>query len=132
MKRLLLLMALFMSTAAASGWAEIKYTASSLRDPFARQIEAPTKTPEDEPNVIEKKLLLLAVQGIVASPTNPRAIINGKIYRIGGEPMPGVKITKIVTNGVYVSTGQQEILLSRKTLPTSKGKMTDDPSKKLF
>ncbi len=102
--------------------AEVHYTASSLRDPFGGQPES--QKPVDESLLVEKKLRTLIIQGVVASVKNPRAIINGKIYRVGSEPMPGIRIARIDKDGVYVMAGQKEVLLNRQT-QTIKGKTAD-------
>jgi hypothetical protein len=95
--------------------AEVRYTAASLRDPFGGQTDLTPKA--EDPSAADRRVQSLLIQGMVASPKNPRAIINGKIYRVGSEPVPGVKITRIDKNGVYVQTGQKEVLLNPKTQP---------------
>ncbi len=101
--------------------AEVTYTGAAGRDPFALSVER-RKAVEDI-GAIEKSLRSLAVQGIVASASNPRAIINGKIYRIGNELLPGVRLTRIAKEGVYVTSGEKETLISRSIQPI-KGKNT--------
>lgn len=131
MKRAAFLSIALCFCAALPAQAEVKYTASLLRDPFALQMDAP-KPGIDEPDGLVKKVLLWTVQGVVASQTNPRAIINGKIYRIGAEPIPGVKVTRIDKDGVYVSVGQKEVLLNRRAQTMSKGKTNNDFTKKAY
>ncbi len=114
------LLALLLLTTAPAQSAEIRYTGMSGRDPFAAPLAR--KTGED-PSASEKKLRAFVVQGVVASAANPRALINGKIYRVGSELLPGAKITRIVKAGVYVTSGEKEILLSQPA-PSIKGKMT--------
>ena len=114
------LMTLLILTAAPAQSAEIRYTGMSGRDPFAAPVDR--KTGED-PSAAEKKLRSFVIQGIVASADNPRALINGKIYRVGSELLPGAKITRIVKAGVFVMSGDKEILLGRST-PSIKGKVT--------
>lgn len=119
--------ALLFSALAQAG--EVRYTGSALRDPFGGGAEAANK-PDGFP-AVENRLQALAIQGIVTSPGNPRAIISGKIYRVGGEPMPGIKITRIEKDGVYVLTEQKEVLLNlNRRTQTTKGKRADDLSKK--
>lgn len=117
--RTALLVALLALSAACS-WAEVRYTASSLRDPFGGQPDTHKKF--DESSMVEKRLQALTIQGVVASAKNPRAIINGKIHRVGSEPSPGIRITRIDKDGVYVMAGQREVLLS-KQVQNTKGKM---------
>lgn len=115
----LFLAAILMFVSKSSWCTEISYTGESGRDPFAMPFE--NRKVVESVDVDEKKLQALAVQGIVASSANPRAIVNGKIYQVGKELLPGVKITRIQKEGVFVMIGDKETLLSRVTQPT-KGK----------
>lgn len=99
--------------------AKIEYTGESGRDPFSSPFEQKRVVESAEAN--EKKLQTLVVQGIVASSSNPRAIVNGKIYRVGNELLPGVKVTRIEKEGVFVLSGEKETLLTRPIQPI-KGK----------
>ena len=124
-RRAFLLLASTLFVGGKLGAEEIRYTASGDRDPFASPV-VQKKIFEDS-GASEKKLQSLGVQGVVASVKNPRAIINGKIYRIGNEPMPGVRIVRIDKDGVLVMSGEKETLLRRPS-PTIKGKKTDEPA----
>ncbi len=99
--------------------AEVPYTAGDSRDPFATLLQRKKVAPGPEAG--EHELRSLVVQGIVATPSNPRAIVNGKIYKIGSSILPGIRITRIEKEGLFVMIGEKETLLSRPTQPT-KGK----------
>ena len=122
-RRAFLLLASTLFVGGKLGAEEIRYTASGDRDPFASPV-VQKKIFEDS-GASEKKLQSLSVQGIVASVKNPRVIINGKIYRIGNEPIPGVRIARIDKDGILVMSGEKETLLRRPS-PTIKGKKTDE------
>ena len=115
------LTALLLLTAAPAQSAEVRYTGASGRDPFAAPFDR--KSMGEDPNDSEKKLRTFVVQGVFASASNPRAFINSKIYRVGSELLPGAKITRIVKDGIFVTSGDKEILLNRST-PSLKGKIT--------
>ena len=126
MRKAVLFVLIFLLGGAHLLRAEVRYTASALRDPFGGQPDI--QKPVDESALVEKRLQALTIQGVVASEKNPRAIINGRIYRVGSEPVPGVRITRIDKNGVYVMAGLREVLLNRQT-QTTKGKGADATKK---
>ncbi len=99
--------------------AEVGYTGGEGRDPFASLLEQ--KKIAGGADLEETGLRSVVVQGIIVSPSNPRAIVNGKIHKIGGAVMPGIKITRIEKEGVFVMLGEKEILLNRPAQQT-KGK----------
>lgn len=114
MTAVLLFLALFLFPLATAWSAEaMQYTGAALRDPFAERVEK--KVVADPAAVAEGRVRSLVVQGIVASPANPLVIINGKIYRVGAEAAPGIKIKTIDTNGVLVTVGEKDILLTQQS-----------------
>lgn len=115
----LLFVTFFFFSAFPAQAAAVTYTGAEGRDPFSSLLEQ--KKMIEDPNLEEKKLRSLVVQGLVASAANPRAIINGKIYRVGNDLLPGIKVTRIQKEGVFVMIGEKETLLSRAIQPT-KGK----------
>jgi len=114
----LFLLALLFSSQPSQG-AEVVYTGEGGRDPFAAPFE--NKKIVENPDINLKKMESLSVQGIVASAANPRAIVNGKIYRVGNDVLPGIKISRIEKEGVFVMVGEKETLLAKPIQPI-KGK----------
>ncbi len=92
--------------------AEVHYTGSGLRDPFMR-VRVSEKH-EEETSRAEQRLRSLTIQGIFLSQTNPKAIINGKIYQEGGMLESG-KISKITKEGVTVQLDdKKEVFIEQK------------------
>ena len=124
MKLFFVLAALFLSFETVALGTEVRYTSDSLRDPFSLTVGR--RSPAvDEPALTETNLRGLTIQGILASVKDPRAIIDGKIHRVGSEVAPGAKIVRIEKNGVTVLSGQKEILLVQ-----TKRKPVYEPPKK--
>ena len=124
MRLFFVLAALFLSFETAALSAEVRYTGDSLRDPFSLTVVR--RNPAvDEPALTETNLRGLTIQGILASVKDPRAIIDGKIHRVGSEVAPGAKIVRIEKNGITVLSGQKEILLVQ-----TKRKPVYEPPKK--
>ena len=106
--------------------AQVSYTAAGGRDPFAAPFVQ--KKSAEDPGAMETRLQSFTIQGVLASSKNPRAIINGKIYRVGNELASGIKITKISKEGVFVMIGGKETLINR-AKPTTKGKSANENAK---
>ena len=107
--------------------AEVRYTGAAVRDPFSADPSKQRRAPAvDEATSIEKQLQTMTIEGLVASSKNPRAIINGKIYRIGEEIKPGLKIKHIDKSGVLLASSDKEMLLTQQ----KKRKPTDESAKK--
>ena len=114
MKRAGWLTELLFLGAGSLAWAEIRYTAGSLRDPFSEQY---AEKPVDEGALLEESLKKMDVQGMVLSGQNTYAIINGKIYHVGNM-LGAAKIVNIDKTGVTASYRNKQILipmLKRKT-----------------
>ncbi len=86
---------------------EIKYTGSELRDPFSEKV---VERVDDSAQQAEQRIRSMVVQGMLISSSNPQAIINGKIYRVGSSIDAG-KITAIDKTGVTVSWDGRQIFI---------------------
>ncbi len=78
---------------------KVEYNASVCRDPFIIQ-QAKEGTVE-KPMEAEITLPVLKIQGIVWGGKNPQAIINGKVFKIGGV-IDDAHIVDINKNGVDI------------------------------
>ncbi len=103
-------MTIFLISAAGAQAKEVVYTGGSYRDPFVGQVQEKVA---DDTFKIEQKIRALAVQGVLLSAKNPRAIIGNKIYNVGSSLESG-KITRIDKDGVAVTVNGKEIIIEQK------------------
>ena len=89
---------------------EIYYTGTGLRDPF---VSSSQEKPVDDFVLIEQRLKAMNVEGLLLSPSNPRAIISGKIYHVGSVLDAG-KVSKIDKEGIAVVIGGKEVVIEQK------------------
>ena len=101
---------LLMTGVVTASAAEMRYTGADLRDPF---VTLSQEKPVDEFLLVEQRLKSMNVEGLLLSPTNPRAIIGGKIYRIGSVLDVG-KISRIDKEGVAVTVNGREVVIEQK------------------
>lgn len=95
------------------------YTAQELRDPMKSLLPAPPapdvadagETVGALVETPEPALPPVALQGLWWGVPQPKAIIDGKLYRVGDE-LHGGKITAITRDGVLVELGGQRFQLS--------------------
>lgn len=76
-----------------------EYNASVYRDPFI--VQQPKEEPAEKPGEVEITLPALEIQGLVWGGENPQAIINGKVFKIGGV-VEDAHIVDISKNGVDI------------------------------
>jgi len=93
----------------------VEYKANDFKNPFSdpfqeNAVSAPGKIPEG-PQVQEKPLPPLEVQGIIWGGDFPQAIINNKVVKIG-DTVEGVTISAIDKDGVEVIFEQTKHRLS--------------------
>ncbi len=92
----------------------VEYTGRKYRDPFADPRQAPISTTSvDTAAQQERQLAATPVQGILYSTEQPKAIVGGKIVRVGSKVGPG-EVSRIDRDGVAVVFNNKEFVLKSK------------------
>ena len=88
----------------------IEYKAKGLRDPFSDLTPPPVA---EKPEENEELVSALELHGIVFGGSEPRAIVNGQIVKVGSKLRIGT-VESISKEGVTVRYNGRDFLLKRK------------------
>jgi hypothetical protein len=111
MKRLTVILSLFLSMYTAINIVSAEYTASDLRDPFKSFL--PKTSVSRSSSVILREISRLDLSGIMWGEDLPLAIINGKVYKVG-DSISGIKIVEISKQGVLLKYQEESFILKPK------------------
>jgi hypothetical protein len=105
----------FYSVAVTSFAEEVRYTGAAFRDPFGGQARP---NPADNNNArLDQQIKSMTIQGLLLAGKNSRAIIDGRIYRIGSVLGAG-RVTRIDQDGVTITINGKETIIKPKIRKT--------------
>ena len=95
----------------AALWAGVEYKAKGLRDPFGGVASAPSVPEKSEAG--EEVISALEIQGLMVGGSEPLAIVNGQVVKVGSKLKVG-EVGRISKEGVVVLFHGKEFILKRR------------------